>query len=540
MRNSVFTLLISIIVLLTGCATCKMPVSYNNAISPISLGLLKAQTGEKRYEILQKTHQQANAKGVLVDYRGIGSIDITIPVGAKPIPLGAYNDFAGVALNVTNKAQNQYLFSWVNKAVSIDVTGRDIDRGAFSDYKQLNSGTVLLAIEDKNPWVENRKGYAYGHQRQDILLIKNGRAKNKPVMPYDNKQSSPVCKFYVVNHPSLTISNLTLNRAADCTAETFLCKIVGADNLCFNHIIINTPSSDLVNDMAFYILDCTNVQFKDVTINGTYSRKDHSGYGICMNNILNYCATRLKGSGNWGIFGNNNINKSTITNSEINRFDIHCYGRDVSFKDVKFTKLYNQFSSVFGSIVFNRCSFDDFVPVIYEPSYDVQNAHEVVFRNCTFYATPKRNFLVALNTISTERKSRPELYEKCWPKVSVENLKVIVPDEVLEMSLFYTTKLRAGNNSPDRVSDISINGMDFIYEESASPINMFLSNIEVQTYTPINLNIKRLNIIPKSVKIEAEDSAAEGGHLYIHIREDLSPNRFSIKRSRIINSTLSR
>ena len=540
MRSSILVLFVSVLVLLTGCALSKVQGSYNNAISPVSLGLHKAKTGEERYDILLKAHQQANAKGVLVDYRGIGTIDITIPVGAKPIPLGQNNDFAGAVFNVTNKAKNHYLFTWVNKSESIDVTGRDIDRGVFLGYDKLRTGTILLSIEDKNPWVENRRGYAYGHQRKDILFIKNGRANNKPVMPYDNKQTVPVCKYYVINNPSITLSNLTLNRTPSCTAETFLCKIVGADNLCFKNIIVNTPSSDMAKDMAFYILDCTNVRFNDVTINGTYSQTDHSGYGISMNNVWNFKASNLKGEANWGVFGNNNINVATITDSEINRFDIHCYGRDITFKDVKFNKLYNQFSSVFGSIVFDRCSFDDFVPVLYEPSYDVQNAHEVVFRNCTFYATPKRNFLVALNTISTERKGRPELYEKCWPKVSVENLKVIVPDEVLDMSLLYTTKLRAGNNSPDRVSDISINGMDFIYEEGAPPINMYLSNIEVQTSIPINLNIKRLNIIPKSVKIETDDSAAEGGHLYIHIREELSPNRFSIKRSRIINSTLSR
>ena len=519
MRNSILTLLLSVIVFLAGCTTSKVPVSYNNAISPVSLGLLKAKTGEERYDILLKAHQQANAKGVLVDYRGIGSIDITIPMGANPIPLGQYNDFAGTVFNITNKAQNQYLFTWVNRSESIDVVAHDIDRGGFSGYDKLRSGTILLAIEDKNPWVENRKGYAYGHQRKDILLIKNGKAKNKPVMPYDNKQSSPVCKYYVVKNPSLILSNLTLNRTLGCTDETFLCKIVGADNLCFNHITINTPSSDLVSDRAFYILDCTNVQFKDVTINGTYSRKDHSGYGICMNNIWNYSATRLKGTGNWGVFGNNNINVAAITDSEINRFDIHCYGKDVSFKNVKFTKLYNQFSSVFGSIVFDRCTFDNFIPVLYEPSYDVQNAHEIGFRNCTFYATPKRNFLVALNAISTERKGRPELYEKCWPKITVENLKVIVPDDMTEMVLFYTTKRKDGNNSPDCISDISINGMVFIYEEGASPVDMSLSNIEVQSSSPINLKIKRLNLVPK------DNSKAEGGRLFIHIQEKESSNR---------------
>ena len=70
------------------------------------------------------------------------------------------------------------------------------------------------------------------------------------------------------------------------------------------------------------------------------------------------------------MFGNNNINTALIENSEINRFDIHCYGRDISFKDVVFVNLYNQFSSTFGTIRFDRCTFRHFTPVLYEASYN--------------------------------------------------------------------------------------------------------------------------------------------------------------------------
>lgn len=520
MRNSVLTLLISLIVLLTGCSTCKVQTSYNNAISPVSLGLLKAKTGEERYEILQKAHQQANAKGVLVDYRGIGRIDITIPVGAKPIPLGSYNDFNGVVFNVTNNVQNQFLFSRVNKSMIIEVTGRDIDRGLFSGYKQLNFGTVLLAIEDKNPWVENRSGYSYGHQRKDILLIKNGRAKNKPVMPYNNEQSLPTCKYYVVDKPSMTITNLTINRMADCLAKTFFCQIVGIDNVLIDNVVINTPASELVSDMAFRLLDCTNVRFNNVCINGTYSQVKHSGYGISMNNIWNYHAKNLKADGNWGVFGNNNINVASITDSEINRFDIHCYGRDIKFKRVKFNNLYNQFSSTFGSILFEKCTFSHFTPVLYEKSYNTYVAHNVVFKNCDFILDSKHCYLIDAGKLSVQDNSRTELADKCWPNVEVKNMTVVTDGQQNTFSVFKVSKEAEFSGAVHSISKIIINGLYFQSPEDQQSISVNLVNNEVVTEHPVLINVNRLEATPNS-------------SLNIRLNEGTSRNKVSIRRSSI-------
>ena len=522
MRNSIPALLVSILVLLTGCATCKVPDSYNNAISPVLLGLLKAKTGEERYEILQKAHQQANAKDVLVDYRGIGSIDITIPIGAKPIPLGVHNDFAGVVFNVTNKAQNQYLFSRLNKSLKIEVTGRDIDRGMFFGYKQLESGTVLLAVEDKNPWVENRSGYSYGHQRKDVLLIKNGRAKNKPVMPYDNQQSSPICKYYVLDDPSFTLSNLTLNRMEDSSAKTYLCQIVGANNVHIDNISINTPPSDLVSDGAINLLDCTDVKFNNVIINGTYSRANHSGYGICMNNIWNYHAKNLKADGNWGVFGNNNINVATITDSEINRFDIHCYGRDITFKRVKFNNLYNQFSSTFGTILFEKCSFFHFTPILYERSYNTYVSHSVIINKCDFVLDSKHCYLIDAGKLSAQENSRTELADKCWPNVEVNNLTVIMDGQQNTFSVFKVFKEVGFNGVIHSISKIIINGLYFDCPEGQPSISVNLVNNEVTTENSVFINVNRLEAAPNS-------------SLNIRLNEGSGKNKVYIRRSSISN-----
>jgi len=522
MRNSILALLVSMTVILTGCATCNVPVSYKNAISPISLGLLKAKTGEERYEILYKAHQEANAKGVLVDYRGIGSIDISIPVGAKPIPLGQNNDFAGIVFNVTNKAQNQFLFTLISKAVSIEVTGHDIDKGDFRKYDKLNYGTMLLSVADENPWVENRSGYSYGHQRKDILLIKNGRAKNKPVMPYDNPQSLPVCRYYVIEKASLTFSNLTFNRMEDCTARTYLCQIIGADNVHIENITINTPTSDLLDDKAINLLDCTNVEFNKVCINGTYSRINHSGYGISLNNIWNYHASNLKAKGNWGVFGNNNINVASITDSEINRFDIHCYGRDITFKRVHFIDLYNQFSSTFGTILFEDCLFSYFTPILYETSYNTYVPHNVIFNNCEYVIDSKHRYLIDAGKLCAQENSRTELVDKCWPNVAVNHMTVITDGQQDSFSVFNVSKEAGFNGLIHSINKIVINGLYFNSPEGQQSISVNLVNKEVSTEQPVNISINRLEATPNS-------------SLNIRFNERTGKNRVTIRRSNINN-----
>ena len=159
-----------------------------------------------------------------------------------------------------------------------------------------------------------------------------------------------------------------------------------------------------------------------------------SGYGISLGNVWNFKATRLIGKGNWGIFGNNNVNTAKIEDSEINRFDIHCYGKDVSFKNVKFRDLYNQFSSVFGCVSFETCEFRDFTPILIETSYNTYTEFDVNFNNCVFYTTQQKNYLVNTGSLSGEVNTRSELSEKQLPRVNVKNMKVISLDtgEVLE------------------------------------------------------------------------------------------------------------
>ena len=410
------------VILCSGCASVKTGKSHAKDISPFSYGLSQAKNGEERFRVLYNTHRAAVSAGVNVDYSEIKRIDIEIPEDAKSIPLTVTNDFAGVEFNVKNAQKDFYLFSYVGKTAPITISKHDIDRGNFKRNPQLRKGRRLLVIADDNPWVLNREGYKYGHVRKDILLIKNGKAQNKTVMPYNTEGSSPTCTFYILSQDGITFSNITLNRSKDSSKKTYLVNVTGVDGLTLSGVTIHTPENQSENDVATSIKECTNVTFKDVTIDGTYSRSDHSGYGVSLNTIWNFKVSNMVGHGNWGVFGTNNVNVASFEDSDINRFDIHCYGRDITFKNVTFRDKYNQFASVFGTIRFDNCNFIHFCPVLNGQSYNAYVGYNVVMNNCVFDICKGKNILIDQGRIDGVVNIRPELSERCIPNISINNL----------------------------------------------------------------------------------------------------------------------
>ena len=410
--------------------SCGFLPTVNNggdstSISPKSFGLSQAKTGVERYQVLLKTHQVAVKAGVNVDYSGIKGIEIEIPEKFTPIPLTQYNDFKGCVINVKNSKKVVSLFAASHKGKAVTVPKVQIDAGTFKSIPELAHGTVLLMIDDGNLWVQNRKGYNYGHQRKDILLIENGKAINRTVMPYNNQASNPKCTYVNANERPIVVRNLVVNRLSASSFITYVLSIDGYNDVRISGVTINTPQSELNGDAAINVKNSTNITLTDIAINGTYSQRDKYGYGISLNNVWNFKAKRLYGKGNWGIFGNNNVNTATLEDSEINRFDIHCYGRNASFKNVKFFDLYNQFSSMYGNVTFENCEFKIFIPVLIETSYNAYTEFDVNINDCVFYTTAKKNYLVNTGSLSGEENSRPELKVKKLPKVRVKGLKVI-------------------------------------------------------------------------------------------------------------------
>lgn len=497
------------------CSASRCAHRRQKDISPYDYGLATAKTGVERYQVLLKTHKAAVAAGVNVDYSGIDSLDIEIPETYRIIPLTPYTDFKGCVITIKNTSKRALLFSLAREELSINVDKKLIDKGDFRSIPELSKGRCLLLIEDENPWVLNRKGHDYGHQRKDILLVENGRAKNKITMPYNNEYSSPKCTYIPIGKKdSFVVKNLTVKRDPSCTFVTFLFSVSGFDNVQFSNVSIYTPENDLTSDRAIAVYNSTNVTFTDVHIEGTYSQQRYYGYGISLNNVWNFKANKLYGNGNWGIFGTNNVNMAYIENSQINRFDIHCYGRDLSYKNVSFFDRYNSHASVFGTIKYDHCTFTTFVPSQYGGSYNAFVEHEIVLNDCVFNIDPKRNYFCWPMTVTCEVNVRPELSKKCLPNIKIKNLTVNMAEGVKDFYLIFIRKTDEVTSAFGGISQISIDGLT-INPAPGTPVQSIqLCNREILTENEVSCIMNRVVVNqPEGQGTVTKASTVEGAIL---------------------------
>lgn len=496
--------------------------AQDSLLSPKAFGLFEAQSDSDRYEVLYNTHVAALEAGVSVDYSGLEELTIEIPKSAKRIPLGRTTDFKGLRLIVRNKSKLCYLFELRQPAHDIVIDKQLLDGGDFSSVPELAKGLFQLVVEDTNYWVKQRSGYSYGAKRRDILLISDGHSRNAPVAPYNNEQSAPVCSLCMVdeNENPVVIQNLTFIRDEMNTYKVQLFTISQQNNLLIKNLTIITPESKLVADAAIDISNCTNVTLENVTINGTYSRSDHYGYGIQMNNVWNSRFIRLNAQAKWGIFGTNNINTVFLQECDINRFDIHCYGRDVMARDCKFSNLYNQFSSFFGTLTYIKCRFVNCIPLLFEPSYNAYTPFDLNMEDCVFDAFPSRNYLISAGNLDGAENLRPELAKKCWPNISIKNLTVNIPDNIDKFVIFNSKSQKGEDAEISYFSKMTINGMKFNYSGSGHAANLYLSNRYVKLKQSYQCEISQLDIIPVSdTKItQATTKYSYPASLFINLR----------------------
>lgn len=505
-----------------------------STISPFDFGLETAETDSARYEVLYEAHLYAVAIGANVSYAGIESLTIEVPSEANPIPLTPKTDFGGLVLTVKNRSKAKYLFSLTDSLWNnIELDPQAADNGDFSGVDELANGMHLVVLEDQRPWVDNRTGYNYGAMRKDILLVRDGRAVNRPISPYSTDSTQLTAKTHFTDADLKLISDLTIIRDTSSTAKTYCFYIDGINNLKIRRLNIYTlDTKNMYADNAIHIVNCTNVTLEDVLIEGTYSRTSNYGYGILMNNVWNSTFLRLTAHANWGIFGTNNLSQTTLRNCDINRFDIHCYGRDVFIYNCMFSKLYNQFSSLFGTLLFEGCHFSNFIPVLIETSYNAYTPFDLTFKNCTFDAYANRNYLVSVGKLDNQRNTRPELKQKCWPNVNIQNMSVNVKESLSKIVLFFPK----GNasTSVDYISDVMINGLQLHYNDTVTLSNFVIANTPVTSKNTIRYDIKNMTLIPSTDRMlrQAEKKSHYPGSLVINLRKDKS-NKVNIAKSRL-------
>ena len=486
-----------LMLVMSSCSAGRSSMGVRQGISPYDFGLKEARTDIDRYNILYKTHQAAVRSGSMVDYSGIPSINLEIPAKAKPIPLSPNTDFRNCIIIVKNKQKDVFLFETVQQGATISLSGEDIDCGKVSLKEHgLDRGSYLIVINDEKPWVENRIGYRYGHTRKDILLLKNGKAENAVVSSYNNPESSPICMAIKVLKEPFVFANLTVNRSAQSTAITNVVNISGYNNVQIKNVNINTPESLLHADRAIKICNSTNVTLDHIVINGTYSQIEESGYGIYLDNIWNFNGSNIQGDGNWGVFGNNNLNVVCVKDSKINRFDVHCYGRDMFFKNVHFFNLYNQFASVFGKIVFEDCLFDNSVPLINGTTYNSYVPYDVYFKNCTMNVMDGKNYILKLGNNDNVINKRKELSEKCWPNIYIDNFTINLSDEIQH---FYVIINKEGTDLQNLgyISEIKVNGM-VLKTNNSRFRGVWMSKSPLRTNHPVKCHITDVSLNGRS------------------------------------------
>ena len=490
--------------------------AQTRTVSPQQYGYDEAKNGEERFAALYRTHAEAVRQGAVVDYSGLNEIDLVIPPDAKSIPLTGNNDFSGVTFNVKNTSKNFILFQRTFAIEPIAITKCMIKRGRYSSIKKMTNGRALLIIEDKTPWVETRKGYNYSAIRKEAIIVENGKACNNPIYSYNTKQSNPIAFYRSLDgNNGTTIANLTLNRSKGSTYITYLLKISNDDGVNLTNINVNTPESTLTKDAIITIENATNVVFKNVLINNTYSDVKTYGYGVSLENVFNVQFDHFSGYGKWGVFGNNNVNKATFLNCRMNRFDIHCYGKDVTFNNCEFFDLYNQFSSFYGKLIFNRCTFTNFIPVSLEMSYNAYTGFEVYFEKCTFNTTSERHSLISVGRIDEVGGERFELQQLCWPNVYVNNLTVNAGYGANPLYVFVCR----GNEQKrviDYLSEVKVDGLVYNTTDLKSHIkSISLCNTEVTT-------ANRVSVYLSDVKLESHQTtkavSPQEGRVYINLK----------------------
>lgn len=416
---------------------CIIPCNAFSSVSPTDYGLKTAKTGVERYWALYNAHIEALKRDTEVDYTGISAIEIEIPNDAKSIPLGKATDFKGITIKAKNKAKEFYLFSLVNESKEITLNGDKIDRETFGDVGALKRGWRLFVVEDQTPWVGQRKGYGHAVYRKDALLIYKGVAQNKTVMPYGSSTvSKPKCRYAVVDNDVKSFADLTFRRTEDCTQKTYLIKVDYENQVLLKNLRIYTPANNtLYADKAIHVTNSTNIVFENIYIEGFYVIDGKWGYGVGMNNVWNFKCYRLSGSGS--MFGNNNMSKSYLKGCDIDRYDIHCYGEDVTMEDCTFWGSGFSISSIYGDIVYKNCTFKESFPVGTRSEYSCNAPYNLRMTNCTYYMSQKINYVIYTGKTNYTDARRPELSKKCFPNVDINGLKIIPGKGVKKAYLFF-------------------------------------------------------------------------------------------------------
>lgn len=404
------------------------------AVRLLDYRLAEAPSDTARFRLLRQAHLDALAAGTTVSYRGTDTLRLAIPPGAEPIPVGQHNDFDNAVFLVRNNTADLFLFQLappmqpVAAPIGDSALSAAIDLGDYRSIPALSQGRWLLQVIDSTPWVNQRADHSYGHYRRELIRADRGLSPDRPAMPYGGTVARPRLLGRPIGaDTAFLFAHITLLRHPASTHKTFLLNLENQYSATLAAVTVATPQSGMTDDRIIRIYHCASVTLDSLTLLGTYSRTDHSGYGLLMDNCRDTRVQHLNARSAWGIFGTNNMHTTTLSHCNFDRFDIHCYGRDVTFLHCTQSDSYNQFSSVVGTIAFDSCTFTNFTPILIESSYNAYPHFVLLMHDCRWHLTRHRSTLINAGRHDTLAPSRPELQTKCLPDIFIDGLTLSGP-----------------------------------------------------------------------------------------------------------------
>lgn len=471
--------------------------------NPLQFGLATARSNEDRFWALCRAHQEAERLHTNVDYSGVGDITIAIPRDALSIPLTDSNDFQGITITVVNRTKDFTLFASSAESLELKVPMDVINSGDYYLIDTLRRGTKMLIIQDTKPWAE-RVGHSYFFNRKDILLIRNGISDSRTAFPYAKHTSNAKCWLVDVRDDKpCYVKNLTIRREKNSDYKTSMIALTCRHNVRLDNITVVTPyDGGKYGDAIIKLEDCTNIRLHNVMIDGSYSRSDMFGYGIAANNVRNLQLVNVKSSNcKWSVIGANNLFNTTLDSCNINGFNILCHGSDVTMCNTLFRDNDIEFTSVGGLIYYSHCTFHNCVPLYLRPGYNALVPFDVVMKDCTMEAEKlrQRTAIMDMGQISTLTNNRPELSQKCWPNVTIQNMTIKTGIGTKEVDLFY---LEGGFNSPHPLAYCSKIIIEGLMVEGPAKKLRICNGDDIRFQNTVKLNLRYRNTFKSNFELD--------------------------------------
>lgn len=472
------------------------PVSGN--VSPFDYGLREATTGEERFQALYRAHVAALGLGVEVDYSDVGTVELVIPSGARSIPLTRNTDFKNTVFKVRNDAAKFFLFSMENVFSRISVNGTQIDAADYSSSSVLSRGLHILKIMDDKHWVDDREGFDHPHDRGDAVLVRDGVGSCTPVASYSTAATLINAEWCPADDSLKSFSNVTLIRDVASTQNCCLVAFRGQNNVLISNVTIQTPSYTGINgDTVIDVRYCTNVLCEDMVFNGLYCEEHASGYGLSFNVTWNTTFRRITSHNLWAAFGCNNMQDSFLEDSDVERFDIHCYGKNITIRNTTLTGKGLPCSSVYGTILCENVKFVDCYLYSMRADYNSYVPFDLVIRDCEYYPTTQ-NGLINIGRLDMNINARPELARKCWPNLDIDGLDVHFPVAPSLFSFYLFPDSKRYDQPIGYISSVKVRDMEYIYSAN-STFRTYVVTTPVDVENNFLLELDNVRFLPQGV-----------------------------------------